>query len=136
MGGTCNGSTWRDTLSLVVNSSIELGLIDLFNPVVKEWTDDAYNKEMEYKKTADYQIYTITPKMTGVFSIAEAVYCAVKTPGKCIFCVLKDDAGEVFDDSQIKSLNRVAKMISDSGNKVCGSIADIADYLIEKALTD
>ena len=38
LGGTCNNSTWRDTL-------IPLLKIDYFNPVVDDWTPECQEQE-------------------------------------------------------------------------------------------
>jgi len=66
LGGTCNESTWRD--ELIPNLTIEY-----FNPILPKgvkWTDVHYEKEIKERKEADYNLYVITPKMTGVYSIA------------------------------------------------------------------
>lgn len=43
LGGTCNESDWRD-------SFIKKLKIDYFNPVVKDWNDEAYKEELKQKK--------------------------------------------------------------------------------------
>ena len=37
LGGTCNGTTWRDEL-------IKGLTVDYFNPVVEDWTEEALDK--------------------------------------------------------------------------------------------
>ena len=64
LGGTCNESTWRDEL-------IKKLKIDYFNPVVDDWTEECYKEELRQREICDYCLYVITPKMTGVYSIAE-----------------------------------------------------------------
>ena len=64
LGGTCNESTWRETL-------IKLLKIDYFNPVVEDWTEDCMAEERKQRETCDYCLYTITSQMTGTYSIAE-----------------------------------------------------------------
>ena len=119
LGGTCNESTWREKL-------IPMLKIDYFNPVVDDWTEDCYQKELEEKETADYQLYVITPKMTGVFSIAEVVDASNKIPEKTIFCYLKNDDGKSFDQGQCKSLDKVKEMISKNGGTVCETLEEVA----------
>ena len=119
LGGTCNESTWREKL-------IPMLKIDYFNPVVDNWTEDCYQKELEEKEIADYQLYVITPKMTGVFSIAEAVDASNKIPEKMIFCYLKNDDGKSFDQGQCKSLDKVKEMISKNGGTVCETLEEVA----------
>lgn len=119
LGGTCNDSTWREKL-------IPMLKIDYFNPVVDDWTEDCYQKELNEKETSDYQLYVITPKMTGVFSIAEAVDASNKIPEKTIFCYLKSDDGKSFDKGQCKSLDKVKEMIAKNGGTVCDSLQEVA----------
>ena len=59
LGGTCNGSKWRDQL-------IPLLKIDYFNPVVKDWNEEAQAEEERQKAESDFCLYVITPKMTGM----------------------------------------------------------------------
>jgi len=43
LGGTCNGSKWRDIL-------IPRLKISYFNPVVDNWTEEDYQKELKIIK--------------------------------------------------------------------------------------
>lgn len=129
LGGTCNESTWREKLIKKIE-------IDYFNPVVDDWTEDDYKEELRQRKICDYLLYVITPKMTGVYSIAEAVDDSNKNPDKTLFCFLKkdkkDDDEIKFDKGQIKSLEAVSKMIEKNGGKCFENLSDIADYLNKK----
>jgi len=124
LGGTCNGSTWRQRL-------IELLKIDYFNPVVDDWNEEAYQRELFERKHCDFVLYTITPKMTGVYSIAEAVDDSNKRPERTIFCILREDDGMVFTDGQLRSLMRVGQMINENGGKVFYNLNLVAHYLNE-----
>lgn len=110
LGGTCNGSKWRDHF-------IRLLKIDYFNPVVEDWTEECQKKEIEMRKTCDYILYVITPKMEGAYSIAELVDDSNKRPEKTIFCFVKEDEKKTFSESQIKSLKMVEKMVRENGAK-------------------
>lgn len=122
LGGTCNESTWRDDL-------IKMLTIDYFNPVVEDWTEECMAEEIKQRAECDFCLYVITPKMTGVYSIAEAVDDSNKRPKKVIFCVLRDDDGVNFSDGQIKSLNQVGSLIAENGGIRLDSLKNIADYL-------
>lgn len=122
LGGTCNDSKWRDDL-------IEQLEIDYFNPVVDDWTPDCMEEEIKQREQCEYCLYTITPKMTGVYSIAEAVDDSNKRPEKTILCVLEEDDGEMFDEHQMKSLNQVCEMVKHNGGKVCSELSDVAHYV-------
>lgn len=54
LGGTCNGSQWREAL-------IPLLTIDYFNPVVEDWTLECQEREIRERESADLVLYTITP---------------------------------------------------------------------------
>jgi len=67
LGGTCNESKWREEL-------INLLKIDYFNPIVENWTGDCMEEERKQRNNCDFVLYTITPKMTGVYSIDKLVF--------------------------------------------------------------
>ena len=96
--------------------------IDYFNPVVPDWTEEAYKKELEERKTCDFVLYVITPKMTGVYSIAEVIDDSNKRPEKTVFSFLLSDDGKKFDKGQIKSLMNVGKMVRSNGGKWLDSL--------------
>ena len=122
LGGTCNNSTWRDKL-------IPLLKIDYFNPVVDDWTPECQDEEIRQRELCDYCLYTITPKMTDVYSIAEVVDDSNKRPEKTILCVLDEDDENSFSETQIKSLKQVKEMVKNNGANVFDSLEDIASFL-------
>lgn len=122
LGGTCNDSKWRKKL-------ISLLDIDYFNPVVKNWNEEAMEEEIRQRKICDYLLYVITPKMSSVYSIAEVVDDSNKNPKKTIFCFLKTDGEAEFDEHQIKSLEQVGKMVEENGGVFYTSLKKIADFL-------
>lgn len=122
LGGTTNNSNWRDEL-------IEKLKIDYFNPVVKEWNEKAQAEEIKERKNCDYVLYVITPKMEGVYSIAEVIDDSNKRPEKTIFGYLLDDDGKEFTKHQIKSLDMVANMVKENGGKCFKTLDEISDYL-------
>ena len=118
LGGTCNNSTWRDEL-------IQMLEIDYFNPVVDDWTPDCMAEEIRQRELCDYCLYVITPEMTGVYSIAEAVDDSNKRPEKTIFCVL-NTGWIVFSDGQMRSLISVGKMVEINGGEFHTSLREVA----------
>lgn len=108
LGGTCNDSTWRDEL-------IPLLKVDYFNPVVPDWTEECYKRELYEREYCDLCLYCITPKMTGVYSIAEVIDDSNKRPQKTLFVFLPEDNGKRFDMGQIKSLKKVGLMVDRNG---------------------
>ena len=109
--------------------------IDYFNPVVDDWTEECMNEEIRQRQLCDYCLYVITPKMTGVYSIAEVVDDSNKRPDKTIFCLIPSDIGklpctmESFTNSQLKSLNQVGVMVEDNGGKYFNNLDAAAEFL-------
>jgi hypothetical protein len=122
LGGTCNKSTWRAKL-------IDLLEIDYFNPVVEDWTPACQVEEIRQRALCDFCLYTITPLMTGVYSVAEVVDDSNKRPSQTIMCALNKDGNQEFTAGQWRSLMAVAKMVEGNGAKVVTSLASCADYL-------
>ena len=121
LGGTCNDSKWRGQLI----KSLRIGY---YNPVVEDWTPECMEEELKQREACDFCLYVITPKMTGTYSIAEAVDDSNKRPKKTLFCVLEKDYF-TFDEFQMRSLNQVKKMIKGNGAKSFDSIENVASYL-------
>ncbi|HID0767975.1 TPA: nucleoside 2-deoxyribosyltransferase domain-containing protein [Clostridium botulinum] len=134
LGGTCNGSKWRNEL-------IKLLEIEYFNPVVEDWTPECMEEEIKQRETCDFCLYVITPRMTGVYSIAEVIDDSNKRPQKTIFCFLEEDENPIqqltsmpieklkFDKGQLRSLKQVSKMVVNNGGKYFKGLKEIADYL-------
>lgn len=129
LGGTCNGTVWRDKLISRLN---ELS-VDYFNPVVNNWTEECQLEETRQKESiCGTHLYYITSAMSGVFSIAEAVdsaHCEKDT----IFVINP----EGFDEHQLKSLKAVGKLIEQIGGSYqiddgsMDGIVEILTYLKE-----
>lgn len=126
LGGTCNGSDWREVL-------IPHLKIEYFNPQLPkgvEWTDEHARTEVEMRKNCDYCLYVITPKMTGVYSIAEVIDDSNKRPERTVFCFIHRDDQYEFDSFQIKSLEKVGEMVEINGGKWVESFYDLQNILI------
>lgn len=134
LGGTCNDSKWRDEL-------IPKLRINYYNPVVPDWTPECMAEERRQRMVCDYCLYVITPRMTGVYSIAEVVDDSNKRPKKTILCILTEDDNEYedllakkipklsFTPGQEKSLGQVADMVKRNGGKVFNTLDEVAQYL-------
>lgn len=122
LGGTCNGSTWRQTLKSLLT-------IHYFDPVVDDWTPECQVEERKQRELCDYCLYVITPKMAGVYSIAEVVDDSNKRPEKTVFCYLSTDDDDIFNAGQIKSLDQVGEMVARNGGKFVRSLKEVADIL-------
>lgn len=129
LGGTCNGSKWRDEI-------IPMLKIDYFNPVVSDWTPECQEEEKRQKKICKYQLYVITPKMKGVFSIAEVVESSNKNPDGTILCILDKDGNDEFEEFQKRSLDAVAELVRNNNSFVSKNITEVVAYLNEQFKTN
>lgn len=139
LGGTCNESTWRNEIIEYLREA----KIDYFNPVVDNWTPECMANEIKEKQACDFCLYTITPKMTGVYSIAEVVDDSNKRPNKTILVLLREDhsgwprgrLGKLeFTNSQWKSLNSVAEMVRNNGGVVFEDLLSAVNWIRSKEL--
>ena len=126
LGGTCNDSGWREELIPQLS-------INYFNPVVPDWNEEAYKRELEARENSEFCLYVLTPKMTGVYSIAEVVDDSNKRPEKTVFCFLEKDGDLEFDKHQLKSLVNTGKMVKANGATVLGSLTEVAEFLNKEA---
>ncbi len=124
LGGTCNESLWREYVSSQLNLNIEA-----YNPVVDDWNEAAQEEELRQRRDCDYCLYVITPRMTGVYSIAEAIDDSNKRPDKTLFCFLDCDENEKFSSAQVRSLQQVEKMIRSNNGKVFNDLDAIIRFL-------
>ena len=125
LGGTCNKSTWRNEIIPHLSNAG----IAYFNPVVDEWNAEAQANELREREECDFCLYGITPKMTGVYSIAEVVDDSNKRPEKTVLVIMKEDGKDRFTESQWKSLESVAKMVNRNGGKVFHSLKQSVVYM-------
>jgi len=128
LGGTCNESTWRNRMMIYLH---EEG-VDYFNPVVPDWTEACMEQEIQERETCDFVLYTITPRMTGVYSIAEVVDDSNKRPDKTILVLLRDDGDRRFSSAQWKSLGAVARMVTRNGGNAFDSLKAAVIYIGDK----
>ena len=122
LGGTVNGSSWRERFIALLETK------DYFNPVVSDWTAEAQRKEAQEKIRCRYQIYTITPKMAGVYSIAELVDGSNKKPANTLGCFLKSDDEATFDDGSWRSITATVKLLRQNGTLCFFSLEELASY--------
>ena len=120
LGGTCNGSTWRDEL-------IPKLKIDYFYPVVKDWTPECQAEEERQKnEECMIHLYVITPQQKGVFSIAEMIESACNDKIiTVIYIQCPKDADKFYKDSW----KAVEKMAQKHGAYSFISLDSVAQFL-------
>ena len=125
LGGTCNGSTWRDELI----PQLDEKTVSPFNPVVEHWDEEAQKREDFHKANDDYTLYVLTPEMTGVYSVFEVAMDSMKRPGRVICCILKERDGKAFEGHMLKNMSKIKKDLINNGTLVFDSLEEVADFL-------
>lgn len=130
LGGTANGSKWREELIPQLTN-------DYYNPDKgANWTQKDYEEELVVRATADILLYVITPKMTGVYSIAEVVDDSNKRPSKTVFYIKEKDSDETgefgFTEHQLKALKKVGEMVEANTKGKGGTWCKTWDELVAK----
>ena len=126
LGGTTNGSKWREDL-------IPKLKIEYFNPVIAEWNKEAIEKEVYEREHSDFCLFVITPKMSEYDTITDVIDRSNKQPQKTIFAFIAEDGEDKFTKHQVKSLVATGKMVKRNGGQWCESMEDVAEYLNSKA---
>lgn len=126
LGGTCNGSTWREELKPKL-------IIDYFDPIVPDWTEECKVEEVKQRETCDFILYVLTPRMESFYSVAEVVDDSNKQPERTVLCILYEDVDEgkriVFDEQSKLSMDAVAELVRRNEVIVCTSLDSLAEYL-------
>ncbi len=123
LGGTCNGSQWRELL-------IPMLEIGYFNPVVEDWTPECQAEEIKQREECDIVLYGFTPLMKGVYAIAEVADDSNKRPGKTIFFFAHiEENGVMYGKEKLNSLKAVARLVERNGGKVFDNVFTLAQYL-------
>lgn len=122
LGGTVSSSKWREVL-------IPRLTIDYFDPVLPNWTEEAYQQELLERAHCDFLLYVITPLAKGFYSIAEVVDDSNKRPEKTIFMFMEEDAGLRFSRHQLLSLQKVGEMVQRNGGKWVADLDEVVAVL-------
>lgn len=134
LGGTTNNSNWRDAF---INLLTAMGSkLVCFNPVVSDWNDQAIRVENMIKEQARHHVYVITPKMKGVYSIAEAVESVFDRSHKTYLYILLKDGEDAFstdeNDPIMKSFATTGEIIRRHGGifGIGSDLRPLVDYII------
>jgi hypothetical protein len=122
LGGTCNGSKWREELIPLLKCSY-------FNPVVEDWTPECIKEEYRQKAIATYELYVITPETMGCFSIAELIDATHDLEEKSVICALIGDWSSPENQRRYRSFNECLNLAMENGAYRFSSIKDIAEFL-------
>ena len=125
LGGTCNESKWREQLMPMLD---EIGF-SYFNPVVPDWTPECQQEELRQREECPIVLYVLTPKMSGVYSIAEVVDDSNKRPLKTVLCILSNDAPDSWTEGQARSMEAVAKLVKSNRAALFYNLESVVEHL-------
>lgn len=137
LGGTCEGYDWR---SEVIETTSHVRNLELFNPIVEVWDEEARKRENDYKEECDICVFLVTPQMAGCYSIAEAVDMSNKHPDKTVFVYIpKLVVGKnmyTFTEKMEKSIKAVGEIVVANGGKFMNSLQALTFYLETAGIID
>ena len=122
LGGTCNESKWRD--AIIPNLSI-----DYYNPVKEEWSEEAFQEEIQAKLDCNYFLYCLTPKYTGYFSFAEVINESFHYSNQTIFCFLTEDGDNKFSKEETESLKELGSRVVENGGLWLDNLDEVSTFL-------
>ena len=123
LGGSCGDSKWREEL-VIPNLTCSY-----FNPVVPDWTEECYQRELMHRENDDYCLYVLSPMTAGLYSIAEVADDSNKRPAKTIFCFLQSEGGASYTPAEVKALDKVGVLVQKNGGKYFKTIEEVIDFL-------
>lgn len=129
LGGTVNNSTWRNN----VMKELEM---DYYNPIVDNWNEEAYQREWNERKTCEYLLYIITPKMTGFYAVAEVADDSYHRPERTLFCFLPEDDGQKFSEEQLEQMKALGELVEKNGGRWFTDLAEVISFLNSIKLND
>jgi ADP-ribose pyrophosphatase YjhB (NUDIX family) len=130
LGGTTAGPDWRPEL-------ISLLQCPFFNPVVKDWNEEARQQEVHEKKECGTSLYVLTPYLSGVFSIAEVVEdCISRRPGRTVLCVLRQYQGKDFENHMARSIDALIGLVKEHGCFITEDLQSTATVLNQLSQVD
>lgn len=108
LGGTVDDD-WRTKFIHIWNKSKDEKTkeIELFNPIIDDWNEEARKKENDTKENAKLNLFVITPNQKGMFSFAEMIECAHS--GKVFFALV--DTYNQFDKRSMSSYNSIGELV-------------------------
>ena len=125
LGGTCASSTWREELVGLLDTD----KIEVFNPVVPNWTKACRLVEDFHREHDDICLYVITPEGEGFYSFVEVVDDSNKRPKKTVLCVLEHANGKSFEGHIKKCVLKTMKLVTENGVVTFDNLIDLAAYL-------
>lgn len=130
LGGTCGDSKWRDELAQKLS-----GDVDAFNPVVKDWNEEAQKREDEHKANDDLNLFCITPATNSPYSLFEIALCVGDDKQRLVVTFLDEDNGRVYEPHMQKAVSKIKKTLIARGVPCFSSLEELSAFLNDCAKT-
>jgi len=138
LGGSCNPAVWRFAEAI---PAIDDAGLSYFNPQVKDWTDDLFEKEALAKESAKVLLFVIDDETRAIASMVEAAeFIARGRPTVLVILDVPQGAaigGEEVGPNQLKDINRGRKFLADVAKRhnfpVYSNLKDAMQKVIEMA---
>ena len=129
LGGTVNGSTWRNRVK-------EELAIEYFDPVVDVWNDAAYERELSERRNSEFVLFVLTPKMMGYYAVAEVADDSFQRPDKTLYCYLPEDGKDFFTKDQIEQFDYLGEVVTANGGKWLKDLDEVIHFLNQTVQSD
>ncbi len=136
LGGTAANNTWRDDLiAHLVSKGISRDV--LFDPVVKEWNEEAQAREEKAKAEATHTVYYLAdPRQEGnplsAYSMVEATMALYDQPGKTVVVFDTDGMSGHPKKAMDQTLKVLKKRLPEA--HIFGTRAEALDWLCSQLL--
>jgi hypothetical protein len=129
---TSLSGVWQDEIKLLLHKS-NLGW---FDPCIIDCTSESLKRKHHERRSCDFCLYCITPDISGLRSIAEAVNDSNHQPDKTVVIFLRDDIDPAhsFTEAAWHSLQAIGRLLERNGAKVCLTLEEAVDYLSASSL--
>jgi len=125
LGGTCNGSRWRE----ILKPKLEELRIGYYDPVVPDWNEAAARRERWERERCDYCLYVFTPKMIGFYGAVEAAMDSMTRPHRVLLCLLEEDEGLHWSEHDRKAFRNTFQQLEARGATVLPDLDGVVKWL-------
>jgi hypothetical protein len=133
LGGTHHSNWRKDFLKIIkeLNPSIKC-----YDPSVESWTYESVLLENLVKQNTPYHVYVLSPRMIGVYSIAEMIDSAHENSVKTYFHIMDtdiDNDGNIvnWDPKLRNSIYAINNMLIRHNAYKATSLEDLANKILE-----
>ncbi len=124
LGGTCNNSRWRDEIIPHID-----GFCTWCDPRTLVWNNRARELEEIERRKAEFCLFVFTPRMRGVYSIAQMTDESINRPKTSAFCILRSYDHSTFSNDSLQNLQQTAELWREFGSTELESLHVCIDWI-------